>query len=65
MSALLKRSHEGGIWHGRGSLAQTGFWLRSLGRLSAVRHPAMLSETPPHWARPSVPLGTHPPVWPV
>jgi len=34
------------------------------GRLSSVKHPAMLSETPPHWARPSVPLGTHPPVWP-
>jgi hypothetical protein len=24
-----------------------------------------LSETPPHWARPSVPLGSHEPVWPV
>jgi len=23
-----------------------------------------LSETPPHWARPSVPLGYHEPVWP-
>ena len=23
-----------------------------------------LSETPPHWARPSVPLGYHDPVWP-
>jgi len=23
-----------------------------------------LSETPPHWARPSVPLGHNPPVWP-
>jgi hypothetical protein len=23
-----------------------------------------LSETPPYWARPSVPLGYHRPVWP-
>lgn len=91
MTALLRNAREGGSWHARLSLAQTGFWLRSLGRidglkaknpargdildcleesdsgfgrLSAVRHPATLSETPPHWARPSVPLGTHAPVWP-
>ena len=91
MTALLRRSHDGGSWHVRASLAQTGYWLRSLGRvdglgasdparddildcleesdsgfgrLSAVRHPARLSETPAHWVRPSVPLGTHPPVWP-
>ena len=91
MSALLRRSVEGGSWHVRASLAQTGFWLRSLGRidglgaqdparddvldcleesvsgfgrLSAVRHPAIMTETPPRWVRPSVPLGTHPPVWP-
>ena len=91
MSALLRRAREGGSWHVRASLAQTGHWLRSLGRidglgvkdptredvvdcleespsgfgrLSAVRHPATLSDTPPHWARPSMRLGTHPPVWP-
>jgi crotonobetainyl-CoA:carnitine CoA-transferase CaiB-like acyl-CoA transferase len=92
MSALSRRSREGGSWHVRGSLAQTGRWLRSLGRidgglrakdlvrdgvrdcleesasgfghLSAVHHPATLSETPPRLARPSVPLGTHPPEWP-
>jgi crotonobetainyl-CoA:carnitine CoA-transferase CaiB-like acyl-CoA transferase len=91
MTALLRRSREGGSWHARVSLAQTGAWLRSLGRvdglrakdpsrqdvldcleesdsgfgrLSAVRHPAVLSETPASWARPSAPLGTHPPVWP-
>ena len=29
------------------------------GRLTAVRHAAVMDETPPHWARPSVPLGTH------
>ena len=91
MTALLRRSREGGSWHVRASLAQTGLWLRSLGRidglgvkdperadvldcleesgsgfgrLSAVRHPATLSETPARWVRPSVPLGTHPAAWP-
>ncbi len=91
MSALLRRATKGGSWHVRAALAQTGFWLRSLGRidglrcripmreevldcleesasgfgrLSAVRHPATLSETRPFWARPSVPLGSHAPVWP-
>jgi crotonobetainyl-CoA:carnitine CoA-transferase CaiB-like acyl-CoA transferase len=92
MSALLRRSAEGGSWHVRASLAQTGFWLRSLGRvdgglhckdparddvldcleesdsgfgrLAAVKHAATLSETPPRWMRPSMPLGTHAPVWP-
>jgi crotonobetainyl-CoA:carnitine CoA-transferase CaiB-like acyl-CoA transferase len=91
MTALLRRATEGGSWHVRASLAQTGFWLRSLGRidgmtckdptredvtdcleesasgfgrLSAVRHPATMTATPPHWMRPSVPLGTDPPVWP-
>jgi hypothetical protein len=33
------------------------------GKLTAVRHAAHMSETPPHWARPSVPLGTDRPVW--
>jgi crotonobetainyl-CoA:carnitine CoA-transferase CaiB-like acyl-CoA transferase len=91
MTGLLRRAHEGGSWHARLSLAQTGLWLRELGRidglhakdpsrddvldlleesdsgfgrLSAIRHPAAMSETPPRWKRPSVPLGTHPPVWP-
>ena len=76
----------------RASLAQTGNWLRQLGRidgmavpdpgfdmvrdrleeddsgfgrLTAVRHAAVMTETPPRWARPSVPLGTHAPAWPV
>ena len=35
------------------------------GRLSFVRHAAVLSETPALWARPPVKLGTHAPVWPV
>jgi len=33
------------------------------GQLTAVRHSAVMSETPPRWERPSVPLGTHPPAW--
>lgn len=37
----------------------TGF-----GRLSAIRHSAQLSRTPPHWARRAEPPGTHAPVWP-
>ena len=34
------------------------------GRLTTVRHAATMSETPPRWARPSVPLGTHAAEWP-
>jgi hypothetical protein len=34
------------------------------GRLTAVRHAADMSETPPCWTRPSMPLGSHPAVWP-
>ncbi len=34
------------------------------GMLSALRHAGHLSETPPFWERPSVPLGTHPASWP-
>jgi crotonobetainyl-CoA:carnitine CoA-transferase CaiB-like acyl-CoA transferase len=91
MSALTRRIEKGGSWHVRCSLAQTGYWLRGLGRidgmtcpdprsadvrdlmeeapsgfgrLTAVRHAAIMEKTPPHWARPSVPLGTHPPAWP-
>jgi crotonobetainyl-CoA:carnitine CoA-transferase CaiB-like acyl-CoA transferase len=36
-----------------------------LGRLSFIRHAALLSETPARWSRPPVALGTHAPVWPV
>ncbi|MFA6265503.1 MAG: CoA transferase [Pseudolabrys sp.] len=91
MTALRRQRQGGGSWHVRASLAQAGYWLRSLGRidgldakdparddvldaleespsgfgrLSAVRHPATMSETPPRWLRPSVPLGTSPPRWP-
>jgi crotonobetainyl-CoA:carnitine CoA-transferase CaiB-like acyl-CoA transferase len=34
------------------------------GGLAAIRHAAELSVTPAHWARPSMPFGSHPPVWP-
>lgn len=33
------------------------------GRLTAVRHAALLSRTPARWTRPSVPLGTHQAAW--
>jgi crotonobetainyl-CoA:carnitine CoA-transferase CaiB-like acyl-CoA transferase len=33
------------------------------GPMTAVRHAGILSETPAHWARPSVPLGTHAAAW--
>jgi crotonobetainyl-CoA:carnitine CoA-transferase CaiB-like acyl-CoA transferase len=92
MTALHRRATQGGSWHVRCSLAQTGHWFRNLGRvaaglalpdpaiddvrdcledapsgfgtLTAVRHSAIMSETPARWQRPSVPLGTHPPAWP-
>jgi crotonobetainyl-CoA:carnitine CoA-transferase CaiB-like acyl-CoA transferase len=35
-----------------------------MGRLGHLGPVVRLSETPPRWARPSVPLGYHPPVWP-
>lgn len=91
MTALARRVQQGGSWHVRVSLAQTGHWLPSLGRidglscpdpgfeavrdrledsdsgfgrLTAVRPAAIMTETPPRWTRPTVPLGTHPPAWP-
>lgn len=88
-AALLRRATEGGAWQVRVTLARTGLWLRSLGRLTdfqgvqrpplddvleasasgfgslrAVRHAARFSLTPPAWTRPSMPPGSHPPVWP-
>jgi len=35
-----------------------------LGRLGHLKPTVQLSETPPYWARPSVPLGYNQPVWP-
>jgi crotonobetainyl-CoA:carnitine CoA-transferase CaiB-like acyl-CoA transferase len=34
------------------------------GRLRHLKPTVQLSETPPHWARPSVPLGYNEPAWP-
>lgn len=34
------------------------------GQLLAVRHAACFSHMPPAWPRPSMPPGSHPPVWP-
>jgi crotonobetainyl-CoA:carnitine CoA-transferase CaiB-like acyl-CoA transferase len=92
MMAKARQSREGGSWHVRVSLAQTGRWLCNLGRvadgfmiedlksdavmpfleevpsgfgpLRSVRHSAALSKTPAFWARPAMPLGSHPPQWP-
>lgn len=94
MVALARRAEHGGSWLVQLSLAQTGHWLKGLGRLDTgidgretddptlddvrdlmtesaspfgtLRHvrPALgLSETPPRYGRPAVPLGTHEPVW--
>jgi crotonobetainyl-CoA:carnitine CoA-transferase CaiB-like acyl-CoA transferase len=35
-----------------------------VGRLQHLGPVVHLSETPPHWTRPTVPLGHHKPVWP-
>jgi len=35
-----------------------------VGRLRHLGPTVRLSETPPYWARPSVPLGHNEPVWP-
>ena len=34
------------------------------GELVAVKHSAQMSATPPGWARPSMPPGSHLPEWP-
>jgi crotonobetainyl-CoA:carnitine CoA-transferase CaiB-like acyl-CoA transferase len=90
--AKARQSREGGSWHVRVSLAQTGRWLWNLGRvadgfttedlkaeavmpfveevpsgfgpLRSISHSARLSQTPAFWARPAMPLGSHPPQWP-
>ncbi|MGH6715192.1 MAG: CoA transferase, partial [Bradyrhizobium sp.] len=92
MMARARQSREGGSWLVRVSLAQTGRWLWTLGRiadglktadlkddaikpfieqlpsgfgpLSSVSHAAKLSKTPAFWARPAMPLGSHPSAWP-
>jgi len=44
-----------------GDLLETG--PSGFGALTALRHSGQLPETPPHWALPPVPLGTHRPEW--
>ena len=39
MSALARRAEQGGSWHVRASLAQTGHWLRGLGRIDGLTCP--------------------------
>ena len=34
------------------------------GEMTAVRHSALMSDTPCYWERPSMPLGSHAAVWP-
>lgn len=90
MAAWIRRATEGGSWRVRVSLARTGMWLRSLGRidgfsaveptqadiadllethpsgfgpLTAVRHAAILADTPAFEALPAMPLGSHPAEW--
>lgn len=85
MVALARRATEGGSWHVRVSLAQTGRWLQSMGQIEdgwrapevtlddvadcveTVESPfgrvlgtqpaERLTETPPFFARPPVPVG--------
>ena len=88
-AAIARQQREGGSWHVNVSLAQTGHWLRGLGRVSngfavpvsppdpyldasdsgfgklmSIAHSATLSKTPAKWNRPSMPPGTHAPIWP-
>jgi crotonobetainyl-CoA:carnitine CoA-transferase CaiB-like acyl-CoA transferase len=91
MVALARRATEGGSWHVRLSLAQTGRWLQSFGqiddgwrapdvtfdevqdcletvdspfgRVCGAKPAERLSETPPFYARPPVPIGTDAPRW--
>src|SRR5256714_1109982 len=39
MTALARRATEGGSWHVRVSLAQTGHWMRGLGRIDGLAAP--------------------------
>src|ERR1700688_2338569 len=59
MAALARRAEQGGSWHVRVSLAQTGHWLRALGRIDGVTCPDpgfddvkdCLEETPSGFGR--------------
>lgn len=45
-AALWRQQHEGGSWHVQVSLAQTGHWLRSLGRITGGLSANPLDVTP-------------------
>jgi hypothetical protein len=90
MAAMIRRAEEGGSWRVRVSLARTGMWIRSLGRmadgfsviepsqeniadllethasdfgeLTAVRHAALLQETPA-MEGPAMKLGSSAATW--
>ncbi|MBO9652564.1 MAG: CoA transferase [Variovorax sp.] len=87
-AAMCRQQRDGGSWHVQVSLAQTGQWLRGMGRvegglrigvphrtpfletsasgfgeLCGLSHSASLSHTPAVWSRPSMPPGSHPPLW--
>ena len=93
-AALWRQARQGGSWLVEVSLAETGHWLRSLGRLDKgfqvakpdwkqyqtealcgfgpggqstlrhIGHAARFQRTPAGCARPSMPPGSHAPVWP-
>lgn len=58
---------EDGFAAGIPAMAELGDLLETtdsgFGRLTALRHAGQLAETPPHWALPAVPLGTHEAAW--
>jgi CoA-transferase family III len=89
-AALYRQQTEGGSWHVQVSLARTGCWLRTLGRIEnglsakpnaidamlessdsgfgrlvAMRHSAKIEglEFAANGLKPSMPPGSHPPVW--
>ena len=59
ISALARRTERGGSWHVRASLAQTGYWIRQLGRIDGMTCPDpgfdevgdRLDETPSGFGR--------------
>lgn len=91
MTAIKRRTLEGGSYHVRASLCQTANWLYSFGLFDREEKlpsldPGMasdymtksasgfgplhhlgpilqMSQTPPRWEQPTVPLGTHPAAW--
>jgi len=59
MTALRRQAHEGGSWMVRGSLAQTGHFLTSLGQVDHLDHPEpTAAEIARHLVRASSPFGT-------